>query len=201
MVSAGVPSRVGLDPEPSMAAGPSRCRRMTVSSQATDGAGRTVGTHRGPTRIHLADYSLRQRRDGNAGTTILYHLRNRRRPPSGMTAGHRELLEDGHRRRFRRGRRTFRGTTGRDGAAGGLSRSTPRRARKSIDLDGFDDIIISEKLSRAITKKCAIIEECTTASSDVASSLAPSPGRRTDVSARSRRSRGRVVRLPGGTPA
>ena len=53
--------------------------------------------------------------DGNAGTTILYHLRNRRRPhsSSGMTAGRRELLEDGHRRRFRLGRRTFRGTTGR----------------------------------------------------------------------------------------
>jgi hypothetical protein len=103
---------------------------VNVSSQATDGARRAVGTHHGPTRIHLADYSLRHRRDGNAGTTILYHLRNRRRPhsSSGMTAGRRELLEDGHRRRFRRGRRTFRGTTGRDGAAGGLSRSTPRRA-------------------------------------------------------------------------
>ena len=34
------------------------------------------------------------------------------------------------------------------------------------------------------------------ASLDVASSLAPSPTRRTDVSARSRRSRGRAVRLP-----
>ena len=30
-----------------------------------------------------------------------------------MTAGRRELLEDGHRRRLRQGRRTFRGTTGR----------------------------------------------------------------------------------------
>ena len=30
-----------------------------------------------------------------------------------MTAGRRELLEHGHRRCFRRGRRTFRGTTGR----------------------------------------------------------------------------------------
>ena len=50
-----------------------------------------VGTHDGPTRIHVADYSLRHRRDGNAGTTILYHLRNRRRPhsSSGMTAGRR----------------------------------------------------------------------------------------------------------------
>ena len=62
----------------------------------------------------MADYSLRHRRDGNAGTTILYHLRIYRRSHSSsvMTAGRRELLEDGHRRRFRRGRRTFRGTTG-----------------------------------------------------------------------------------------
>ena len=104
--------------------------RLSVSSQATDGARRAVGTHHGPTRTHLADHSVRHRRDGNAGTTILYHLRNRRRPHSSsvMTAGRRELLEHGHRRRIRRSRRTFRGTTGRDGAAGGLSRSTPRRA-------------------------------------------------------------------------
>ena len=63
----------------------------------------------------LAEYSLRHRRDGNAGTTILFHLRIYRRPHSSsvMIAGRRELLEDGHRRRFRRGRRTFRGTTGR----------------------------------------------------------------------------------------
>ena len=61
------------------------------------------------------DYRLCHRRDGMAGTTILYHLRIYRRPhsPSGTPAGRRELLEDGHRRRFRRGRRTFRGTTGR----------------------------------------------------------------------------------------
>ena len=41
-----------------------------------------------------ADYSLRHRRDGNAGTTILYHLLNRRSPhsSSGMTSGRRELL-------------------------------------------------------------------------------------------------------------
>ena len=26
----------------------------------------------------MADYSLRHRRDGNAGTTVLYHLRNYR---------------------------------------------------------------------------------------------------------------------------
>ena len=73
------------------------------------------GTHHGPTRRHLADYSLRHRRDGNAGTTILYHIRICRRPhsSSGMTAGRRELLGDGHHHRFRRGRRTFRGTTGR----------------------------------------------------------------------------------------
>ena len=33
------------------------------------------GTHHGPTLTHLADYSLHHWRDGNAGTTILYHLR------------------------------------------------------------------------------------------------------------------------------
>ena len=94
---------------------------------------RAVGTHYGPTRIHLAGYSLRHWRDCNAGTTILYHLRNRRSQHSSsvMTAGRKELLEDGHRRRIRRSRRTFRGTTALywpDGAAGGLSRSTPRKA-------------------------------------------------------------------------
>ena len=47
--------------------------------------------HHGPTRIHLADYSLRHRRDGNAGTTILYHPRIYRRPHSSsvMSAGRR----------------------------------------------------------------------------------------------------------------
>ena len=86
----------------------------TAATQAPNGASRAVGTHHGPTQIHLADYSPRHRRDGNAGTTILYHPRIYRRPHSSsvMTAGRRELLEDGHRRRFRRGRRTFRGTTG-----------------------------------------------------------------------------------------
>ena len=104
--------------------------RVTVSSQATDGARRAVGTHHRPTWIHLADYSLRHRRDCNAGTTILYHLRICRRPHSSsvMTAGRRELLEHGHRRRFRRGRRTFRGTTGRTEQRADSSRSTPRRA-------------------------------------------------------------------------
>ena len=40
------------------------------------------------------DYRLRHRRDGIAGTPILYHLRIYRRPhsSSGMTAGRRELL-------------------------------------------------------------------------------------------------------------
>ena len=87
----------------------------TVSTQAPNGASRAVGTHHGPTRIHLADYSLRHRRDYNAGTTMLYHPRNYRRQHSSsvMTAGCRELLEHGHRRRIRRSRRTFRGTTGR----------------------------------------------------------------------------------------
>ena len=62
----------------------------------------------------MADYSLRHRRDGNAGTTILYHLRNYRslHSSSVITAVRRELLEDGHRRRIRRGRRTFHATFG-----------------------------------------------------------------------------------------
>ena len=40
---------------------------------------------------------------------LLYHLYNRRcqHLSSVMTAGRRELLEDGHRRRIRRGHRTF----------------------------------------------------------------------------------------------
>ena len=69
-----------------------------VSTQVPNGASRAVGTHHGPTRIHLADYSLRHRRDGNAGTTIRYHPRIYRRQHSSsvMTAGRRELLEDGH---------------------------------------------------------------------------------------------------------
>ena len=67
---------------------------VCVSTQAPNGASRAVGTHHRPTRIHMADYSLRDRRDGNAGTTILYHLRTYRHPhsSSGMTAGRRELL-------------------------------------------------------------------------------------------------------------
>ena len=93
------------------------CEAVPVSSQATYGARRAVGTHHWPTRIHLADYSLRHRRDGNADTTMLYpsHPRNYRRHHSSsvMTAGRRELLEHGHRRSIRRGSRTFRGTTGR----------------------------------------------------------------------------------------
>ena len=87
-----------------------RTRRMEL-----DELSRAVGTHYGPTRIHLADYILRHRRDGSAGTTILYHLRIDRCPLSSSvtTAGRRELLEHGHRSRFHRGRRTFRGTPGR----------------------------------------------------------------------------------------
>ena len=55
-----------------------------VSSQATYGARRAVGTHDGPSEIHLADYSLRHwtRRDDSAGTTILYHLHIYRRAHS-----------------------------------------------------------------------------------------------------------------------
>ena len=67
-------------------------RLMELDEQS----GRTTGRlgYTGQTRIHLADYSLRHRRDGSAGTTILYHLHIYRRPHSslGMTAGLRELL-------------------------------------------------------------------------------------------------------------
>ena len=89
---------------------------QSVSPYATYGAGRAVGTHYAPTRIHWADYSLCHRRDGSAGTTIHYHLRihrGRTQSLSVMTTGRRELLKHGHRRRIRRGRRTFPGTTGR----------------------------------------------------------------------------------------
>ena len=104
----------------------------------------------------MADYSVRHRRDGNAGTTILYHPRNYRRPHSSsvMTAGRRELLEDGHRRRFRRGRRTFRGTTGRteqrvDGAGVHRGERTTRPrdygsgpTRQSDDRDSEPDYLL-----------------------------------------------------------
>jgi hypothetical protein len=77
-------------------------------------SGRTTGLlrHTWPT---TADWSLRHRRDGNAGTTILYHLRNRRRPHSSsvMTAGRRELFEHGQSRRILQSRSSFRGTTDR----------------------------------------------------------------------------------------
>ena len=87
----------------------------------------------------MADYSLslRHRRDGNAGTTILYHLRNYRRPHSSsvMTAGRRELLEDGHRRRAvlrvgPPGRATRR-------AAGRAARRTIYSATAPLDLRSF----------------------------------------------------------------
>ena len=60
----------------------------------SDGASRALGAHHGPTRIHFTDYSLRHRRDGNAGTTILYHLciSHRHYSSSGMTAGRQKLL-------------------------------------------------------------------------------------------------------------
>ncbi len=47
---------------------------------------------------HLTDFSLRHRRKSNAGTTILYHLRNYRRihSLSVITTGQTELLEHGH---------------------------------------------------------------------------------------------------------
>ena len=42
----------------------------------------------------MSQHSLHHQRDGSAGTTILYHLRNRRRPHSSsdVTAGRRERL-------------------------------------------------------------------------------------------------------------
>ena len=74
------------------------------------GARLAVGTHYGPTGIHWADYSPRNRRDGSAGTTMLYHLHidSLAHSLSVMTTGRQELLEHGHRRRFRRGRRSGR---------------------------------------------------------------------------------------------
>jgi hypothetical protein len=72
---------------------------------------RAVRMHYGPTRIHQAGYSPRHRRDGIAGTTIIYHLRIYRwtLSLSVMTTGRLGLLEHGHRRRIRQGRRTFQG--------------------------------------------------------------------------------------------
>ena len=97
----------------------------------------------------MANYRLRHRRDGNAGTTILYHLRICRRPhsSSGMTAGRRELLEDGHRRRFRRGRRTFRGTTGwteqrADYAGVHRGERTTRLRERADDRDSEPDYLL-----------------------------------------------------------
>ncbi len=61
----------------------------------------------GCTRMHRVDYSPRHRRDGRAGTTILYQARIYRRTHSlsVMTTGG-QLLGHGHRRRYRLGRRT-----------------------------------------------------------------------------------------------
>ena len=92
------------------------------------------GRTHGPTRIHLADYSLRHRRDGNAGTTILYHFRICLRPHSSsvMTAGRRvggwapPPLPPGPQDLPR--------DYGPDGAAGGLSRSTPWLANETTTL-------------------------------------------------------------------
>ena len=120
------------------------------------GARRAFRTLYGPTRIHLACYSLRRRRDGNADTTILYHLHIDRRTHSlsVMTTDRRELLEDGQRRRIRRGSRTFLGLR-----AGRSSRQTKpeytaagRRhdhatfgsgpTRQSDDLDSEPDYLL-----------------------------------------------------------
>ena len=102
-----------------------------------------------PTRIHMADYSLRHRRDGNAATTILYHPRIclRQYSSSVMTAGRRELLEDGLRCRFRRGSRTFRGTTGRmeqreDYAGVPRGERTTRLRERADDRDSEPDYLL-----------------------------------------------------------
>jgi hypothetical protein len=80
---------------------------------------RAVGTHYGPTRIHQADYSPRHRRDGRAGTTILYHLRICRRaePLQGATTGRTGLREYGATPSYPPGQQDLSGTTGRAGAA------------------------------------------------------------------------------------
>jgi hypothetical protein len=74
---------------------------------------RAVGTHYWLTRIHPADYSPRYQRNGSlrAGIMILYHLRIYRRTQllQLATTGRKGLLEHGHRRRIRRGRRIFQG--------------------------------------------------------------------------------------------
>ena len=78
---------------------------------------RAVGTHCWPTRMYRACYRPRHRsqirREGEAGTTILNHLHNYRRtlPIQRMTTGWMELLENGHRRHYRKGSRTLRLTT------------------------------------------------------------------------------------------
>ena len=61
---------------------PRLARPKGVSPYATYGARRAVWTHYGPTWIHLADYSLRHRRDGSAGTTIL--LSSPHQPPPAL---------------------------------------------------------------------------------------------------------------------
>ena len=117
----------------------------TVTPYATYGARRAVGTHYGPTRIHQASYSLRHRRDGNAGTTILYHLRNCRRTHSlsVMTTGRTELLEHGHRSSYRRGRKTFQGL--RAGRSSG--RTTPEYPAAS---GRYDHVTFRERADASV---------------------------------------------------
>ena len=106
-----------------------------VSPYATYGARRAVGMHYGPTRIHWADYSLHHRRDGSAGTTILYHptilyhLRIYRgaHSLSVLTTGRRSCWSMGTAAASAGAAGPFR-DYGPDGAASELSRSTPRQA-------------------------------------------------------------------------
>ncbi len=88
---------------------------------------RSIGTHYGPTRTRLAGFSLRHRRDGRAGTTILQLVSasddQTKALPSdyGPAAG--GLLEQGQRRRIRRSRRTVLRDYGQEEAANSRRRA------------------------------------------------------------------------------
>ena len=107
--TSGAEGGVAVHQEEHQVALPLLAAQRGVSSQATDGARLAVGTHHGPTRTHYAI-------GGTATLALRYSIISATaasRTRSVMTAGRRELLEHGHRRRIRRSLRTFRGTTGR----------------------------------------------------------------------------------------